>query len=321
VSNIKKTGDVIQIGTNLMELIEFVVNKKDKNNQVKKCRYGINVFKVREVIKAPDIVPLPNKQPYIEGMFNLRNENIPLINLIERLGGTDKNYNDCVVIVAEFNNMFVGLLVHEVVQIHRISWKRILPAPRMAGGEESALIIGVIKQKNNDSIVILDFENIVNEINPIDTDEEIKNIKENEKIKTAQFTVLLADDSNVVRKQMQKILTKLGFKTIITNNGKAAFEKLLKLKQESENENVPIRKKVALIITDIEMPQMDGYTLTKKIKEDKILSKLPVVMHTSLSGDNVQKRGLEVGADAYLTKFSTETVKDTLFDVIEKWYF
>ncbi len=316
----KPIGDVVKVGTNLMELIEFVIMKKNKFGEVKKCHYGINVFKVREVIKTPEIVPLPNDISYIEGMFNLRDENIPLLNLVERLGGMEQDYSKNIVIVAEFNNIYIGLLVHEVVQIHRISWQRILPAPKMTAAPESDLIIGVVKLDNDDSLVILDFERIVNEINPV-TDAEVGNVKTDEVAKAIhqKHHILLADDSKIVRKQMNDLLSKLGFTTTMKENGEEALRELLRLKDECEKENVSIRTKVSFIITDIEMPQMDGYTLTNKVKSDPVLSKIPVIMHTSLSGDNVKLKGKEVGADEYITKFSVEHIKETLQKVLNNY--
>jgi len=317
----KPIGDVVKVGTNLMELIQFVIYKKDKFGNEKKCNYGINVFKVREVIKTPKIVPLPEKIEYIDGMFNLRDENIPLLNLVERLGGEEREYSRNIVIVAEFNNIFIGLLVHEVVQIHRISWQKILPSPKITSSPESDLIIGVVKLENDESLVILDFERIVNEINPV-TDVEVGNVSVEEKKKEVhrKHTVLLADDSKIVRKQMNELLTKLGFNVMLAENGAEALKMLNNLKTQAEEQDVSINSIVSIVITDIEMPQMDGYTLTNKIKTDNVLQKLPVIMHTSLSGDNVKLRGKEVGADEYITKFSVEHIKATLDKVIKQFY-
>jgi two-component system chemotaxis response regulator CheV len=314
-------GDVVKVGTNLMELIEFIVIKENKFGEKKKCHYGINVFKVCEVIKVPEIIPLPDEIPYIEGMFNLRDENIPLLNLIDRLDGKQQEWEKNIVIVAEFNNIYIGLLVHEVVQIHRISWQNILQAPKMTSSPEKDLIIGVAKLSNENSLVILDFEKIVNEINPV-TDVEVKNLNISQEIKTSnkQFHILLADDSALVRKQMTDLIEKLGFSITVKKNGKEALDQLLEYKKEALEKNIPINKFVALVITDIEMPQMDGYTLTHKIKSDVLLANLPVVMHTSLSGENVKLRGKEVGADEYITKFSVDHIKKTLSHVIEEWY-
>jgi len=301
----KAIGDVVKVGTNLMELIEFVIFKKTKFGDEKKCHYGINVFKVREVIKVPEVVPLPNHIDYIDGMFNLRDENIPLLNLVERLGGMEREYSKNIVIVAEFNNIFIGLLVHEVVQIHRVSWQRILPAPKMTATPESELIIGVIKLDNDDSLVILDFEKIVNEINPV-TDTEVHNVSVTDSSRAThnKHMILLADDSKIVRKQMTELLTKLGFLITLCENGAEAFDTLQKFRQEAEEKNVSIRSIVSMVITDIEMPQMDGYTLTNKIKSDPVLAKI---------------RGKEVGADEYLTKFSIEHIRTTLDKVLKNY--
>jgi two-component system, chemotaxis family, chemotaxis protein CheV len=315
----KRLGDVIRVGTNNMELIEFKVKKKSPLGESYDCIYGINVFKVREVITMPEVVPLPEEVPYVVGMFSLRNENIPLLNLIERLNG-DKEETKYFVIVAEFNNIFIGLLVHEVVQIHRISWEEILPPPKVSGRDEAGLIIGIVKLRDRESLVILDFEKIVSEINPMQQHQVDSYEAEEQQIKEHEgINVLIADDSRTVLKQMKHILIKEGYNVIDVLNGKLAWEELLKAAQIAEDENKNIRKIFGIIITDIEMPMMDGYTLTRNIKEHSVLSEIPVIMHTSLSGGNVQLKGKEVGCDGYITKFNVETFTKTIRNILEKF--
>lgn len=314
-----KIGDVIKVGTNKMELIEFKIRKKSKLGKSYDCIYGINVFKVREVINMPEIVPLPEEVPYIVGMFSLRNENIPLLNLIERLNG-DLEDTKYFVIVAEFNNLYIGLLVHEVVQIHRISWEDILPPPKVSSADEAGLIIGVVKVRNNESLVILDFEKIVNELNVEQQAEVDKFQAAKNTVDTHQgINVLIADDSKTVRSQMKNILEKSGFNVIATANGKEAWDELTKALKISESNKMPLRKIIGLIITDIEMPVMDGYTLTKNIKDNPDLSQLPVIMHTSLSGENVKLKGQEVGCDGYITKFSVENFTNVIDETLQKF--
>jgi len=314
-----KIGDVIKVGTNKMELIEFKIKKKSKLGQLYDCIYGINVFKVREVINMPEIVPLPEEVPYILGMFSLRNENIPLLNLIERLNG-DTEYKKYFVIVAEFNNLYIGLLVHEVVQIHRISWEDILPPPKVSSKDESGLIIGVVKIRNNESLVILDFEKIVNEINILQQ-QEVEKFNTPEAIKSAHrgINVLIVDDSKTVRSQMKNILEKSGYNVIEKANGKEALDEIIKSYKIAEAQGIPLRHLIGLVITDIEMPLMDGYTLTKNIKDHNELAILPVIMHTSLSGENVKLKGEEVGCDGYITKFSIDNFTKTIEEVLKKY--
>lgn len=314
-----KIGDVIKVGTNKMELIEFKIKKKDSLGNNYNCIYGINVFKVREVIPLPEIIPLPEDVPHIVGMFSLRNENIPLLNLIERLNGdlTEKKF---FVIVAEFNNIFIGLLVHEVVQIHRISWEDILPPPKVSSADEAGLIIGVVQLQDRGKLVILDFEKIVNEID-ISQQEEVDSYRADSSVKNKHknLTVLIADDSRTVRTQMKTILRQTGFDIIEASNGKEAFDILHKTLETSKEKDIPLRKLISFIISDIEMPLMDGYTLTKNIKEHSDLAKIPVIMHTSLSGENVKLKGSEVGCDGYITKFNLAHFTKAINDILEKY--
>lgn len=314
-----KIGDVIKVGTNKMELIEFKIKKKNSLGESFNCIYGINVFKVREVIPVPEIIPLPEDIPYIVGMFSLRNENIPLLNLIERLNGNldEKKF---FVIVAEFNNIYIGLLVHEVVQIHRISWEDILPPPKVSSADEAGLIIGVVQLQNKGKLVILDFEKIVNEID-MSQQQEVDSYRADKQTKHQHknINVLIADDSKTVRTQMKTILLQSGFNILEASNGKEALGILNKALEESKSNKTPLRKNIGFVITDIEMPLMDGYTLTKTIKENNDLSQIPIIMHTSLSGDNVKLKGAEVGCDGYITKFNLENFTKAINEILKKF--
>jgi two-component system, chemotaxis family, chemotaxis protein CheV len=314
-----KIGDVIKVGTNKMELIEFKIKKKTSLGKSFDCIYGINVFKVREVIPLPEIIPLPEDVPYIVGMFSLRNENIPLLNLVERLNGNQEE-KKFFVIVAEFNNIYIGLLVHEVVQIHRISWEDILPPPKVSSSDEAGLIIGVVQISERGKLVILDFEKIVNEID-MSQQEEVDRYRADRATKKQHknIRVLIADDSKTVRTQMKTILLQSGFEVTEASNGKEAFDILHKYLKQSNDQNVPLRKVIGFVITDIEMPLMDGYTLTKSIKEHTELSQIPVIMHTSLSGDNVKLKGAEVGCDGYITKFNLTHFTKAINEVLSKF--
>jgi len=187
----------------------------------------------------------------------------------------------------------------------------------MSSGEDTGSITGVIQIAEGESLVILDLERIVNEINPL-MDEEVESYKGGE-ISYSGKHIMLADDSKIIRKQMDKLLTKMGFRVTLMKNGKEALEFLMACKAEAEKQKKSIREILYFVITDIEMPLMDGYTLTAKIKKDPVLSKLPVIMHTSLSAENVQLKGKNVGADAYITKFSIDHITEALNKVIEEF--
>jgi two-component system, chemotaxis family, chemotaxis protein CheV len=298
-------GILLESGTNELEIVEFGIksNNGDKSNGRGLESFGINVAKVREIINLPTITAIPTSHPNIKGVFNLRNRVIPLVDLAEWLqlesDGKDSKKNK--VIVTQFNNAFFGFLVGNVNRIYRVSWEEVEPpTENVFCSMNENCITGLIKMSDR-IILMLDFEKIVADINPnlgIHL-EGLQNKEEDQE----EITVLIAEDSQVLRTLLTETLGPVGFKVIMTNNGKDAWDKLedvfLPLAQDG---NTPINDIIQLVITDIEMPQMDGHHLIKKIKEHPELKTLPIIVFSSLINEEIKRKGKSVGADIQIAK-------------------
>ncbi|MDR3349583.1 MAG: chemotaxis protein [Acidaminococcales bacterium] len=278
---------LLESGTNEFEIVEFMVGK---------ITYGINVAKVREVINLLPVTKMPSAHPFIDGVFTLRGKVIPLVNLATCLSSLDSTPKR--IIVAELNNYQAGFLVDEVSRIYRISWERMEPAPEIAN---SNLVVGIIKMEEK-MIVLLDFERILSDISP-----EINRSFTKFKATTEEGllkrrggkTIVVAEDSHLLRELLDDNLRKAGYVNIIeTSNGKDAWEILKKLRDENDD----IFQAVQLVITDIEMPQMDGHRLLKLIREDSALSGLPVIVFSSLINEENRLKGESLGATAQVSK-------------------
>ncbi len=287
MSNENKSAILLESGTNEFEIVEFVVGK---------ITYGINVAKVREVINILPVTKMPSTHPFIDGVFTLRGKVIPLVNLAVCLNVPDAEPKR--IIVAELNNYQAGFLVDEVSRIHRISWTNMEPAPEIAN---SNLVVGIIKMDGK-MVVLLDFERILSDINPeINknfTDYEATT-EENTLRRRGAKTILLAEDSHLLRELLVDNLHKAGYNRLIINgDGKEAWDNLQKIKNENEN----VFNAVQLVITDIEMPQMDGHHLLKRIRGDVKLAELPVLIFSSLINEENRKKGIALGATAQVSK-------------------
>lgn len=318
---IKNNNEILlETGTNEVEIAEFQIYLKDKKDI--KQSFGINVAKVREIIKTPKFVSLPQANKNILGVFKLREKIIPLINLAGWLNERtdDIELSNCFVIVTEFNNVNFGFLIHGIETIHRISWSKVLPPSSITDNIKEDCITGVISFEDR-IMMMLDFEKVVSDMNPelslkIKTDKDmIENIK---KFKGDKPKVLLAEDSGIIRDLLAGILEKGGFEVVHVNNGKLALEYLNAFVEEANKQKKEIDDMIELVITDIEMPQMDGHSLCKKIKEDPILKNLPVVLFSSLIYDEIRKKGEMIGADAQISKPEIGNLLKIVSDLLDK---
>lgn len=279
-------GILLESGTNEFEIIEFSVGD---------VFYGINVAKVREIINIVPVTKLPHMHPYVEGIFTLRGKVMPVVNLATCLSSRPLT-DDCKIIISEMNGYFMGFKVDDVSRIHRISWNQMEPAPDITSSDRA---IGVVKMEDR-LVVLLDFEKILSEINPeinkkmtaipLSTDELVAVRKTK--------TVLVAEDSHMLRELLLSTLHNAGYNTIAAENGQAAWEKLAAMASADKTLN----EQIQLVITDVEMPQMDGHHLLKKMKEDKTLRELPVVIFSSLINEEMRRKGEALGAFAQVTK-------------------
>ncbi|NNU95295.1 chemotaxis protein [Anoxybacillus sp. EFIL] len=283
-----KNGILLESGTNELEIVEFLIGEN---------RFAINVIKVKEIIHPITPTKVPHAHPYIEGIIELRGEVLPLIDLAKALGfGPSNNPAQDKYIVAEFNQQKVVFHVHNVTQIHRISWKQIEKPSQMYQGLESQ-IIGVIKLNGN-MILLLDFEKIVVDINP-QSGIHVERVKKLGKRERSNKKLIVAEDSPLLRKLLHDTLAEAGYVYVeFFENGEDALNYLQSIVEKGK----PVESEVQLVITDIEMPQMDGHHLTKRIREDETLKHLPVIIFSSLITDDLRHKGERVGATAQVSK-------------------
>jgi two-component system chemotaxis response regulator CheV len=290
------------VGQNRLELLLFRL--------VGQQRFGINVFKVREVMPCPRLTSLPKQDAYIKGVAHIRGQTISVIDLSKATGGPEIVPDDnSFVIIAEYNRSVQGFLVGGVERIVTLSWKDIMPPPEGAGKSSYLTAVTEIDKK---MVSILDVEKILNEISPISTElsEDVADASVGESL--GERVIMIADDSTVARNQVRRALEPLGLTMLLAKNGQDALDQLLAIEAECKN---VITEKVALLISDIEMPEMDGYTLTAEIKNHDRMKSMPVILHTSLSGVFNNAMVEKVGAEDFIPKFHP----DELATAVKKW--
>ena len=292
------------VGQNRLELLLFKLRGRQ--------RFGINVFKVREVLQCPPLTNMPKSNAYIRGVAHIRGQTISVIDLSMAVGGPAiENIKDSFIITAEYNRSVQGFLVGGVERIVNMNWEKIMPPPSGAGRYS---YLTAVTEIENELVEILDVEKILNEICPVNTEVSADVVGEGEFQKDlGERIVFIADDSAVARNQVKRALEPLGVQTELAKNGKEALLRLREIAQlDCQND---ITERVGLLISDVEMPEMDGYTLTAEIKADPKLSPLHVILHTSLSGVFNQAMIEKVGADDFIAKFNP----DELATAVKKW--
>ncbi len=285
-------GILLESGTNELEVIMFGIGRGT---------FGINVMKVREIIQPVDVTIMPHSHPHMEGIIRLREEIIPVIDLSEAIG-FDRNEGSAQtdkLIVSELNQMKVAFRVHEVSRIHRISWEQIEKPNEMSQGLKD-LTIGVVKMEDN-MVLLLDYEKIVYDVVP---DSRLDGSGEEEsRPERASRHVLIAEDSNMLRQLLDDTLQASGYTSLtFTGDGREAWEKLTDARAKAFD----------VVITDIEMPGMDGHHLTKKIKESSEWKDVPVIIFSSLITGDLYHKGERVGADAQISKPQAPELVDML---------
>ena len=285
---VQKKGILLESGTNELEIVEFGIG----NN-----KFGINVIKVKEIINPVPITIVPQAHKNVEGIIELRGEVLPVVNVASALDfPPSENPAKDKFIVAEFNKQKIVFHVHSVTQIHRISWEQIEKPSEMYQGLESQ-IIGVIKL-NGEMILLLDFEKIVVDINP-ESGINIQQVRKLGKRERSDKRIVVAEDSPLLRKLLNDTLVEAGFEYIeFFENGRDALDYLEEIAKNGKS----VEQQVHLVVTDIEMPQMDGHHLTKRIKESEELFNLPVIIFSSLITEDLKHRGQMVGANAQVSK-------------------
>lgn len=288
MSDINNKGILLESGTNEIEVMQFTINGN---------LFGINVVKIREILVSEPVTPMPHAHPAVEGIFKPRDTVITVVDLPEYLygGGGEKKPKD-LFIVTNFNKMNIAFRVHTVVGISRISWKDIQKPDKTVSGGREGVATG-IAQCGADLVTILDFEKIVAEIAP-ETTIQISEIDQLGQRDRSDARILIAEDSVLLSKMIEEALHKAGYvNTKMHYNGQELWDYLSSLKGSPDLHN-----QVSLIITDIEMPQMDGHRLTKLVKDDRELNSIPLVIFSSLISEEMRRKGKELGADEQLSK-------------------
>ncbi len=281
-----ETKILLENGTNELEILEFVV---DGNS------YGINVAKIREIIQYSPVTPVPNAHPSVEGIFMPRDAMITAIDLRNCLQ-RGQSQPGGLFIITSFNKLDIAFHVDSVIGIHRVSWVDIIKPGATVTTAEDGISTGIIKI-NGKLIIILDFEKIVTDINP-ETGLKVTEIDALGEREGTDVPILIAEDSSLLRKLIIDSLKKAGYDNIIkTENGEEAWQYITKCKNAGT-----LARDVHLLITDIEMPLMDGHRLTKLVKTDDATKDIPVIIFSSLVNDEMRRKGEELGADAQLSK-------------------
>jgi two-component system chemotaxis response regulator CheV len=302
----------LKVGSNEMELVDFRIFKQEKD-RVYEGIYGINVSKVREIIRVPKLTELPSTPEFIEGIFDLREVVIPVVNLAKWMGVTEPEdvVKNSRVIITEFNNVLIGFIVHEAKRIRRISWSDIEPASFMSSssGLESNKITGVTKIEGDNVLLILDLESVVQDLGLYEPETDTAP----EKIETFSGLAMVLDDSATARKIVKDSLVKMGFHVIEAMDGE---EGLSKLNDLYETYGDALADNLKIIISDVEMPRMDGFHFAASAKEDERFKDIPTVFNSSISDHFSEERGEEAGGEAYLVKFQASSFYDEVSRVV-----
>ena len=290
------------VGNNRLELLLFRLNGKQL--------FGINVFKVREVIQCPELTEMPGSSAHVRGIAHLRGVPVMVIDLNQAVGGKRiEDLSTAFILVTEYNRHTQGFLVNGVERIVNMNWDQILPPPKGAG---TSHYLTAVTEIDKTLVQIIDVEKVFSEISPADEIVSDKVKSQSADRDFANITVLVVDDSAVARNQVKRALTSAGITVELVNDGKLA---LTWLQNKAAELDCNIADVVPIVVSDIEMPEMDGYTLTAEIKADPDLKLIHVVLHSSLSGIFNQAMVKKVGADDFIAKFHP----DELVSAVQKW--
>ena len=293
-------------GTNQMELLLFHVGTSEV--------FGVNVFKVREVMKFPVLTRLPEADPRVEGMANVRGTTVPVIGLTKIIVGLTSaqsvQTSDGKLIVTEYNGSLQAFHVAGVDRILRLSWTQIKSPPPLVRNNTKGAVTAVAMLDDGRMVLILDVEKILAEMSPKSDDEVFAGMEIRHELKNKR--VLFADDSAVARTQIRKTLDRLSISYVQTTTGQEAWDRLLEIADKAVQAGKSVRDELQIILSDIEMPDMDGFALTKHIRADPRFMDIPVILHSSLTGTCNKEKGKAVGATDYLTKFDPKLLGEII---------
>jgi len=293
-------------GTNKLEILLFSLGRDTLSGRNE--TFGINVFKVREVMRAPAITRAPDMNAAVEGMVSLRGVLVPVVDLA-KYAGLATEANGKVMIITEYNGCTQGFLVEAVDTILRLDWSSMKVPPEMLCHKTGGLVTAVTELADGRLVMMMDVERVLADTTDSASKLAFRAIRP---LDVAGRTVLFADDSSVARRQILSTLEAMEVGYIEAHNGRQAWDELQRIAGHAAACGKPVSEYLQVILTDVEMPEMDGYMLTRKIKSDQRFSNVPVIMHSSLSGDSNQQLGKSVGVDEYVSKFEPQRLADTL---------
>lgn len=298
-------GRATLAGSNRMEILLFSLGTGE--------HFGINVFKVREVSKTPLITRTPNMPAGVEGLISLRGNVIPVLSLGQILGLTAPGApRGSAMMVTEYSKRTLGFLVESVDRIVRVDWERVR-APENMSSASHGFITAITELADGRLVSILDVESILAETFGDAVIGDIAPIADGHEV-----SVFFVDDSAVARRKITEVLDRLGVRHKYAQNGLEAWNRLQSLADHAEQTGRVLLDEVNLIMVDAEMPEMDGYVLTRNIKADARFAGIPVVMHSSLSSEANRAMGKRVGVDAYVAKFDAEVLADTIRPMLQR---
>ena len=292
------------VGQNRLELLLFSLGGNQK--------YGINVFKVKEVLQCPPLTAIPKRNPVVRGVAHIRGGTIPIMDMRQATGSRPlENIHECFIIITEYNRSTQGFLVSSVERIVNMNWGAILPPPKGTGKDNYLTAVTEVDDK---LVEIIDVEKILAEVSPLPEDVSEEFIEHANVETSVKKHVLIVDDSAIARKQIQKVITSLGLQTTLLQDGKEALEYLHAMVDQGKDPN----KELLLVVSDIEMPEMDGYTFTAEVRADTRLNNLFIILHTSLSGIFNEAMVKKVGADDFLAKFHPDELAKRVSDRVNE---
>ncbi len=293
-------------GYNRLEILMFRLGGKQ--------RYGINVFKVQEVIQCPPLTKLPSSNPVVRGIVNIRGKTLSVIDLAMAIGKRPlADEKDCFLVVAEYNRVTQGFLVSEMDRIVNMNWEEIKPPPKGMG---SACYLTAITTVDEEFIEIIDVEKVLADVTGTSMEVSQEQINEGKCFDLSEKFMLVVDDSAVARKQVQRTLEQLGVASVVAKNGREGLDLL---QQWAEEEPDKIQNDLMMVISDVEMPEMDGYTLTTEIRKDPRLAALYIILHTSLSGVFNTAMVEKVGANEFISKYNPDILGAAVLGQIKRF--
>jgi len=294
------------VGQNRLELLLFKLGTKQ--------RFGINVFKVREAIPCPALTKIPNSHPVVRGAAHLRGETISIFDLAMGIGGRPvDDLKESYVIITEYNRSVQGFLVSGIERIVNTTWSDILPPPNATGRNT---YMTAITRIDDEIIEIIDVEKVMSEV--VGSDDVVSSdlisqiAAQNQDLRPH---ILVADDSSVARNQIERTMKQIGVDTTIVRDGQEALAQL----KAWADEGIDVKSHISMLVSDIEMPEMDGYTLTSEVRDDPRLAGIKVLLHSSMSGEFNTTMADKVGANKFIAKFSPDDLAITVQELIEEW--